>query len=531
MRTRKKRTVKKFMAFCLTMLFVLSMSLTAFAAITPGQKGTITVNGVDNGVTVSAYQVISVNVNETAGQPEEPMYTWADSVAAWLKTSSYSSYINATDNSVTEEFNNTLNGNYATNFWEEMAAAIKTGTIILTPSIKTTAGTSVTFENMAMGQYLLTASGGVKIYQPTTAGLIPEYDKEKKDWTLKDATVGDMKKTEPTIEKETTGDSTVAIGDTVEYKLTVTVPDYPEDATAVKFEVGDTLSKGLTYTKDSVQVYTDPNKTTKVEAGENTFAYKQDVTDKDFVLDFVDSYTKQNAGSTLYIFYTATVNENAFETDALGNHAFLGYNNNPYDANSSKTKDVETEVYTYGITVKKVDKDGKTLAGAKFSLYEGTDTTALMFKAVNGQPGVYTYDPEGTVTELEVSSDGSLKIQGLDLGTYVLKETKAPDGYVVPDGQITIVIEDKETSAGKPNGSLDDTSKVTATGIKVQDQSIQINGNVISFNVVNTSAEDAGFELPKTGGMGTMLFTVGGILLMGGAVAMVIVISRRKNRN
>ena len=75
------------------------------------------------------------------------------------------------------------------------------------------------------------------------------------------------------------------------------------------------------------------------------------------------------------------------------------------------------------------------------------DESPLKF---NGGNGTYTYDPKGAISEVEVGTDGVLKLQGLDVGTYILEEVKAPDGYVLPTGKITIVIED-----GQPDGIID----------------------------------------------------------------------------
>ena len=176
--------------------------------------------------------------------------------------------------------------------------------------------------------------------------------------------------------------------------------------------------------------------------------------------------------------------------------------------------------------MKKVDKNNNGLPGAEFTL-SSEEGTALKF---NGQNGVYTYNSQntGTVDELTVADDGTLSIKGLDEGTYTLKETKAPDGYVLPNGEITITIADAE--GGEADGTIDGRGNtiVTANGSAELKGDVSINGNIVSFNVQNTSSEDAGFQLPTTGGMGTMIFTIAGILIMAGAITMVVVISRKK---
>lgn len=419
---KKRSQIAKVLALCLAMVMMLSMSITSFAAITPDQTANIVVNDLDEGTTVTAYKVIDVNVNDN-GQPEEPMYTWDPAVAEWLKTAGYDAYVDA-NGDVTETFTEGTAEAFKS-FWHDLAAAIKDRTVTLATTALTAgpvaAGqTSATITGATMGQYLLTANGGVKIYQPTT-----------------------------------------------------------------------------------------------VEANPAPYTFK---------LVFADKFIADNAGKKIYVTYTATVNENAFGTDALGNDAFLGYNNDPYDDSSFDEDGGKTEedVYSYGVTLKKVDKNAKGLPGAEFTLSLADET--LKF---NGSNGVYTYDSKGngTVTNLVVAADGTLSIKGLDEGTYTLKETHAPNGYVLPNGEITIEIADAE-----PDGIIDGQGStiVTANGSAELYGDVSINGNIVSFNVQNTSSEDAGFQLPTTGGMGTMIFTIAGILIMAGAITMVVVISRKK---
>lgn len=532
MKTKLRNTwFSKLMALCLAVVMMLSMGITSFAAITPNQTANIVVNNLDANTVVTAYKVIDVNVNDN-GQPEEPMYTWDSAVAAWLKTQTaagYDIYVDANGN-VTETFKQGADEAFKS-FWHDLAAAIKGGTVTLATNALTSAPvaagqTSATITGATMGQYLLTANGGVKIYQPTTVEVVPEYTGAD-GWTLDSAFTRNMKGEAPSIEKdaqtEDDNDKTVAIGDVVDYTLTVTVPSYPEDATAARLEVADTLSAGLTYNNDVT--VTIEGEQASVQEGPDTYTVAANPAPYTFKLVFADAFISANAGKTIYVTYTATVNEKAFGTDALGNDAFLGYNNDPYDDSSFDEDGGKTEedVYSYGVTLKKVDKNGTPLSGAEFTL-SSADGTALKF---NGKDGVYTYNSQniGTVDKLTVDANGTLSIKGLDEGTYTLKETKAPNGYVLPNGEITIEIADAE-----PDGTIDGQGEaiVTANGSAELKGAVSIDKNIVSFNVQNTSSEDAGFDLPVTGGMGTMLFTIAGILLMGGAVALVVVAVRKR---
>ena len=540
---KKKSKVAKVLALCLAMVMMLSMSMTAFA-VTSSDTADFDVTGFDTdpAPTVTAYQIITVNIDDNSGQPEYPMYAWADAVAGWV-TDNYAAYIdqNLGTNAVADAFAD-AGGDDMTTFLEEMAAAIKDGTItgITFKSVAASNGTA-SFEDMAMGEYLITANGGVKIYQPTTVKVVPVYDEDSDTWSVGTPEVGDgsstaMKSQEPSIGKEVAdGDTTVAVGDIVEYKLTVTIPDYPTDATAAKLEVGDTLSAGLTYNGD-VAVYSDEAMETVIsETG--VYTDVEDTTTlagKTFLLQFDSDYILAHGGETIYVGYTATVNEDAFDSvDALGNKAFLGYNNDPYNGTSSTPdKETEEEVYSYAIDLTKVGKEGNGLSGAAFTLTKDGEAEPMEFAGITGE---YTYhsDNTGTITELTVANDGSLMIKGLDEGTYILKETKAPADHVLPNGQIEIRITDQANGAA--DGTIDGngteiviTSGTTELYENPAGDDVTITGNTISFKVQNTSSEDAGFNLPQTGGMGTMIFTIAGIILMAGAITMVVVISRKK---
>lgn len=548
----RNKWVSKLMALCLTAVMVLSMGMTASAEVTPTESKNVTVDGLDEGTTVSIYKVIEVNVNNN-GQPENPMYTWTDGMAAWLKNNTnetYKTYIDENTNAVAEAFQKGTTAEAFRSFWHDVEAAIQAAQIVISiaydDQIVAAGQTSATFTDVGMGEYLLSAKGGVKIYQPTTVLLVPSYNKEKNEWILGDATVGTdtrMKGEQPPIEKTVQdGDNTVAVGDTVTFVLNATVPSYPEDATYKKFIISDKLGTGLVFKgsidKNSIKVSSDvegnntinqsyydvqPNWTSPETYEQRTFAV---IFNNNF---FENSSTIKN----VYVTYQAEVTADAFMSDPSGtmvNDAFLGYNNDPYTEDGYKENPTDKKVYTYEIDLTKVDSEGIAIKENSATFQLKTGDTLLYF---TGSKGVYTYNSSNTVStagataDLVTDSDGSLKIKGLDAGTYTLLETKAPDGYVLPNGSIEIIIQDQE-----PDGTIDKVSSgnVTASGGAALNGEVTISDNstTISFKVQNTSSDEAGFTLPTTGGMGTMIFTIAGILIMGGAVALIVVAARKK---
>lgn len=571
----RNRLISRLLAMCLAAVMMLSMGITASAALTANSTGNFTVSGFDTtdpAPTVTAYQIITVNIDAATNQPEYPMYTWAEPVATWLTNNNYSSYVDSKlgTNAVADAFaNNTVSAAKMTKFLEELAAAIKANENNsfnnLTEIDGNVSGGTASFTNMAMGEYLIIASGGVTIYQPTTVKLVPKYNEDSGEWDIGTAVVGgetvgsNVKGSAPQIDKSVSkingtepADRTVAVGDTVTFILAVDVPAYPEDTTKKTFIISDTVGTGLAYQPGTVKVYCDSdcekliNSNSYTTTETNASVPGQSGQTRTFAIEFNDKFFENySAYSKVYVTYEAKVTSAAFTNDPSGvmhNDAYLGYNNDPYVSTGyTEDKDSET-VYTYAINLTKVDTDRKGITTdiAKFELKNSNNET-LYFTESNG---VYTYDFSNTPTtsgvtkDLTTSSAGTLKIQGLDTGTYTLTETEAPDGYVLPNGTITIEIVDAAGTPSGPDGEIEEgkggDNVKTSGGAEIYvaqgdpNAGVTISGTTISFSVVNKTAKEGLFNLPVTGGAGTVIFTMAGILLMGGAVALLVVVLRRK---
>lgn len=547
-----KSTMARLFALCLTVAMVLSVAtMGAFAApITKvDQEGTITINSAasDKEAKVELYKIIDVNMvnvgteEKPVFQPQDPVYIWVDAVATWLETNAnatYKGYINASNNAITDSFKKATAGQLS-NFFHDMKTAMepkKDGTVelVLTPATEeiTISSTSQEITGMEMGQYLVIAEKSAYVYSPATVTVAPTWSGT--EWVPGNASV--TVKGKGGIEKTVTGgDLQYAVGDTVNYRLDVVIPTYPEGATATAFDVGDKMGVGLTWS-GSVSVYWSSNGEldtgNTVDASNYTLVPNAQIGQSNETATFevqfdydklIDSYRE---AKYVHVVYTAILNEDAFTTDSLGNDAYLGVNTDPYDGGSYETTDTHEQVYTYGINVTKVDANNHatTLAGAEFTLKnaDGTevqfvetgDGVYVKYAAANYKPG----DNITPVTTLEVAPNGTLQLKGLDIGTYTLTETKAPGGYQLPASPVTtITLTDSE-----PNGKLDDGT--TASGSMLVDK-VSADGNVISFKLGNTKP---GFELPTTGGMGTVLFTAGGLVIMACGAALVLVTLKKK---
>lgn len=599
MKTKLHKLASLLLAFALTLCLALPAGAVegdgvAAASISPGSKGSITVSDAENGVKVYVYKLMDVNVDATAGQPQEPVYSWVDGVAGWVRTN-YRSYIGAAqpgtepaDNSVKKDFSTAGAGDVA-KFYDALAAAIRSGANGVTLNPANTSGTTATdgsciIENLEMGNYLVLIEGGMKVYRPSAVNLVPVWKEatgegETSEWVLSDATVklksSDLTLTKQVYDGEITNVSApawgetaqVAIGDTVTFKLTALVPNYPENALHDGYEISDNLPAGLALgnvtvngvkngtsaplNEDQNNAYILTKATSGTMATRPTGGQNANVT---FNLEF--DYDRIKEYDEIEVTYTATVNADIKvigqdgNTNGNINTAYLDYNNNPYEATAEKTwetKEATATVYTYGIKVDKVSdkqENGKDvyLPGAEFTLHRtdsqgNKEADPIRFIAVNPDNGVYrvaTQTDTGSITKLTVGQEnaaegaepraGKLDIRGLDVGTYILTETKAPDGYNLPSQAFEIIINDSKTPRSDggyqngANGKTDTTDDSNTT---------EANDGYVNTRITNTQ----GFTLPTTGGMGTVLFTAGGVLLMGaGLVVLVLFLRRRTSR-
>lgn len=202
----------------------------------------------------------------------------------------------------------------------------------------------------------------------------------------------------------------------------------------------------------------------------------------------VASTDNPNAGKKITVTYTAKVNALAVENTA-GSHVA----NTEYGANN-----VPVKVFTGEITLVKYgdNKENNVLANAEFEVYKDNATTPLNFKRQENGNYRYAPDAEDATTTVITNEKGKIVVEGLDVGSYHFKETKAPTGYSI-------------NTDGK-------TIELTQTGVAT---AIIKNNDKLNDTKLNS--------LPATGGMGTYLFTIIGVVVMAGAAG-AFFISRRK---
>lgn len=311
----------------------------------------------------------------------------------------------------------------------------------------------------------------------------------------------------------------------ITYRLTFDIPSNwkTQYKDGFYFTMHDELSAGLDYVGDPVIKVADNENsiTNAVDWDESArgygytpvFSQSGKTVEWKFATETSDTTNRKAnlklAGKTVVVYYKAKMNASAkiASTGGNGNTYQVYYQHNPgnaadgYDHTTPETPNV----YTYQFIVVKQDGDNKDtkLSGAKFKLY--SDQSATKEVAVSLANGVYTVDPNGKAV-LTTDTNGKITVNGLDSGTYYLKETKAPSGYKLDDTVRTVTV--------TPDSVVVDAKNGAAITYKVNDDS----------NHTMTIDNYKGF-LPSTGGMGIVLMVVAGVLLIAGGM---ISIMRRR---
>ena len=338
--------------------------------------------------------------------------------------------------------------------------------------------------------------------------------------------------------------ATASVGDVVDYQIISTLPAITSKASSLsEYTYVDTLSKGIRYNKNDVVIEffkdagcTDKIATWAVNSGKFTVGYDDTantmtirMTDtglaeiNEATTVYTDSVKRGYSDCTMRITYAATLTADAKMGDTDNpNEVVLTWrrtNNTYFDT----LKDC-CHVYTYGIDVlKQFSDNGGNLRNVKFKLHNDTDD---VFVVADLTDGVYYAKgfaaKKADATTFIPNSSGHIVVKGLEDDAYSLTEIATDKGYVLLKDAVKIVIKTAESGQCEKCGV-----KLLTASATINDKDVTMSeGNaVVPLTVVN----NPGFDLPKTGGYGTWMFTIGGVALLGAAAF--IVIRSRKHKN
>ena len=338
--------------------------------------------------------------------------------------------------------------------------------------------------------------------------------------------------------------ASASVGDVVDYQIISTLPTITSKASSLsEYTYVDTMSKGIRYNKNDVVIEffkdaacTDKITTWAEDSGKFTVAYDDvqnimtiRMTDTGLseingaATVYTDSVRRGYSDCTMRLTYAATLTADAQMGDTDNpNEVELTWrrtNNTYFDT----LKDC-CHVYTYGIDIlKQFSDNGGNLRNVKFKLHNDTDDCYIIAEQ---KDGVYYAKgfaaKKADATTFIPNAQGHVVVKGVEDDAYSLTETATDKGYVLLKEAVKIVITTKENDACEKCGTKLLTASATVNG---KDVTMNEGNAVVPLTVVN----NPGFDLPKTGGYGTWMFTIGGVLLLGAAAF--IVIRSRKHRN
>ena len=566
------KAIKKIFSLMLVFLVGFALTLPAGASdkvdpvnnpdIDPGKKtGTITIN--KEGSTFSIYKILdaagkkgqnvynyTVNSNFTDLIGEGKAYS-LEKIAAMPNQLNINNYdgegnlIGVTD-PITE---------LTSNFTSDVQTFIDTHSIQPTATIPVS-GTGETKVTLDIGFYIIieTGTSGDSASVASKSMLVPlpyvdTAEGNKLFWnfdltiTPKDEPVNVDKSIIEDGEKENV--STNNVGDILTYQVDADIPHYDASTNTqmVKYIITDTLSKGLDFYIEGdpennidiiVSNFSGETKTLKpgtlethqTTIGEEPYTYYS-VTDGDYAVSYdgktmtlVFDYPDIMAYNNLQLNYQVKINEDAvISVEGNPNQVDLEYTNNNKTWDTSVPED-ETKSFVFGLKINKIDPnaeaDKKALQGAEFQLLrDGTPIATYTFDE-NGDRVLNSNNGLTAVT----NENGVAYLLGIDEGTYTLKETKAPNGYILPEEGLELVITDADEE-----GNVDGNATYTLGGKELDVFEDIADGSVATATIENNK----GFNLPRTGGAGTWMFAVGGILIMAGMATAFVKLRKKEN--
>ena len=494
---------KKIIGLLVTIFtFGLVLNVDAAAITTGSTKGTVDTNSyivtndaalmVTNapaGDTLAAYKILDTFYNASTNVIT---YEFTSDFKAFLASSSTYKNLTVDDYYKLTSGDITSGSTRTSSTLDKLASAyagyIKTNSVTGT-DLTYDSGEGATGTVLPAGAYLVLPKVTNSVYAVMVGNIIPTANGN--DWTINDATIV-AKVANASVTKSVGSighsDGTYGVGKEFSYFLVGGVPQYPTNATNKVYTIKDTLGAGLDLSgvssiivKDGDVTLTTKSDGTVVNAAGTTVATIT-ISGKNLTIAFNVDYV---TSTTVTVEYKAKLNNSAVLGDEGNlNSATLTYSNEPYGTATVTSNVTQASVFTYGIEVliyANGDKS-KVLSGVKFEVYSDASLT-------------------NKLGELTTDGTGRGRLPGFAEGTYYLKQVSTASGYTLPKDAITIKV--------KLEGSTP--------------------GSVEGYYEAEVAAFEAG-TLPFTGGPGTILYTVIGMITVVSAILLFVLYTRKKKQ-
>ena len=498
-----KKAMKKLMAALLAVAMVCAMAIPAFAAGGAGAttgEGKITINNAVIGHTYKIYRILNLQYNDTA---KSFRYEKNDKWGAFVEDQTTYLSVDSKTGVVTW-----ANSDNADNGTAIKALAVAAGQYVkdkedaglTADDFKKATSSTVTFDNLPLGWYLVVSD--------LTNDAICSIDTTAKEVTIKE------KNGVPTVTKEVeyASDSWGQgndgnVGDTVNFHTTI----YVTDGNPTNYVLHDKMSTGLNFKENSIAVKVNGTLITN---------YTVECTNTDkctFEISFPNGTLHTN--DTVVVTYSATINNDAVVgTTGNENETWLKYGDN------GETTHGKTKTYTWSFNIFKYftdsNDDKKYLAIVEFVLYrKNADDKAEYAKFDSNNKLTGWTEAENEATKLKTNATSTVAVEGLDAGTYFLKEITTPGGF----NGLTSDVEVKITSS---------CNILTGATYAVEYKMVNEEGftDTDEQEKVVPIENKRGTTLPGTGGIGTTIFYVVGGGLMAAAAILLITKKRMENR-